>query len=110
MSRLGSFILDTVLGSLAERLIIALAEKITSASELTAEHGEGGREKEFYRASRKNKPQTPSSVPLEGLFSSAISQGTQCEDEAGISARGCSAELPPLRVWRRSDALSSIMP
>lgn len=42
MSRLGSFILDTVRGSLAERLIIALAENITSASELAAQHGEGG--------------------------------------------------------------------
>lgn len=43
MSRLGSFILDTVRGSLAGRLIIALAENIAAASELAAWCGEGGR-------------------------------------------------------------------
>lgn len=49
MSRLGSFILDTVLGSLADRLIIALAENITSASELAAQHREGESEQELER-------------------------------------------------------------
>lgn len=40
MSRLGSFILDTARGSLAERLIVRLAESVASASELAARHRE----------------------------------------------------------------------
>lgn len=74
MSRLGSFILDTVRGSLAERLIIALAENITSASELAAQHGEGERA----GALKKKKIQTPSYAAVEVEFSSAVSPGSCC--------------------------------
>lgn len=78
MSRLGSFILDTVRGSLAERLIIALAENITSASELAAQHGRG-REQEPDKALKKIIIiQNPSCTAVEVEFSSAVSPGACC--------------------------------
>lgn len=92
MSRLGSFILDSVRGSLAGRLIIALAENITSASGLAALCGEGG-EQEFGRALRKKKL----GASTNGIF---LLFPTARRGQADASARGCLAELalPPVRV------------